>query len=382
MEEYLEKLNFHWFREEDPDIKRWESEKIRLIPLWINKLSLKPFSLNFIFGPRRIGKTIGIKLLIKHLIENKKVKPESIVYIDGDLIPNLEIFQKLLEFCSKKRFEFIFIDEVTSIKDWWKPLKGLIDSGYFENSVITVTGSLSLRIKREAELFPGRRGFGNDVEVMPLSFKEYHELMGFGNKKDEIRESFKNYLKTGGFLGSINNGDAFIREIINAIESEILKLGISLKLSSEIFSSLLRKLPSPISYNSVASDIGIDYKTVRNYLEIFESMYLISSAYWKQGSQISFRKEKKIFFRDPFILKSISVWCNTKFLESVLYENVIQEHLFRRFGEIYYYRNSYEIDCIAGNLKVEVKAGKPHRRYPKNVIIVDEENMGEFLLNL
>jgi len=55
--------------------------------------------LNFILGPRRVGKTIGIKLLIKNLIESKKEKPENIVYIDCDLIPNLENFQKLLDFC-------------------------------------------------------------------------------------------------------------------------------------------------------------------------------------------------------------------------------------------------------------------------------------------
>jgi len=56
-------------------------------------------------------------------------------------------------------------------------------------------------------------------------------------------------------------------------------------------------------------------------------------------------------------------------------ENVVQEHIYRRFGEIYYHRNSYEIDCIAGNLKVEVKAGKPHRRYPRNVIVLRDENI-------
>jgi len=36
------------------------------------------------------------------------------------------------------------------------------------------------------------------------------------------------------------------------------------------------------------------------------------------------------------------------------------------------FRNRYEIDCIAGDLKVEVKAGKPHWKYPRNVIVLDE----------
>jgi predicted AAA+ superfamily ATPase len=75
----------------------------------------------------------------------------------------------------------------------------------------------------------------------------------------------------------------------------------------------------------------------------------------------------------------MSIWCGDRFLESALYEWVVQSHLSRKFGNVYYYRNSFEIDCIADSLKVEVKVGKPHRKYPKNVIVLDEENLPIFL---
>jgi len=39
-------------------------------------------------------------------------------------------------------------------------------------------------------------------------------------------------------------------------------------------------------------------------------------------------------------------------LDSALYEWIVQSHLKRRFGGVYYYRNSLEIDVIAGNLKI------------------------------
>ena len=63
-------------------------------------------------------------------------------------------------------------------------------------------------------------------------------------------------------------------------------------------------------------------------------------------------------------------------------EWVVQEHLFRKFGEIYYYKNSYEIDAIANGLKVEVKKTKPRRKYPKDVKIVTKENIARFLFDL
>jgi predicted AAA+ superfamily ATPase len=330
-------------------------------------------------GPRRVGKTTGIKLLIKSLIESGE-KPENIVYVNVDLIPELKYFQEILDYTSEKGFKFIFIDEATSLENWWRPLKGFIDSGSFKNSIITVSGSLSL--KKHAELFPGRTGLGKKIEVLPLSFQEYFKIFGLKEKESEIVKIFEKYLLTGGFLGALDNPNFFISEIIDSLESEILKLGLSNKLTFEIFSSILTKIPSALSYQTIASDLGIDYKTVRSYLETFENMYLIKIAYCKENGKIRFKKEKKIFFRDPFLLSSISSWTSTKFLESAIYEHVVQEHLFRKFSEIYYYKNKYEIDCISNGLRIEVKAKKPHRKYPENVKILDEKDIPIFLMNL
>ncbi|RLE44117.1 ATP-binding protein [Candidatus Woesearchaeota archaeon] len=379
--EFLEKINPHWFDEEDADIAKWKNKKIHIIPEWLNQISLKPFSLNFIMGPRRVGKTTGLKLLIKDLI-SKKIKPKEIVYINVDLIPELSFFQEVLNYVIENKYKFILIDEVTSLANWWRPLKGFIDGGQFKDSVLAVSGSLTLKVRKQAELFPGRMGFGRKIEVLPLSFPEFFELFKVKLNESEIRKKFQKYLLTGGFLGALDNTHAFLQEIVDAIESEILKIGLSPKLAFEIFSSLLTKIPSAISYQAIASDIGIDYKTVRTYLEIFENMYLLKIVYWKGSGKIKFRKEKKIFFRDPLLLRAAAFWTSTEFLESALYEHIVQEHLYRKFGEIYYYKNKYEIDCIANNLKIEVKAKKPHRKYPENVIVLDEKNIPMFLMKL
>jgi len=78
----------------------------------------------------------------------------------------------------------------------------------------------------------------------------------------------------------------------------------------------------------------------------------------------------------------LAFWSGTRFVESAIFENVIQEHLYRKFSEIYYFKNRYEINCIVGELKVEVKAGKPHRKYPRNVITLKREDIPEFLIKL
>ncbi len=381
----LEVLNPWWYEEkwekEDKHIQEWKLEKIKWIPRWISKISLQPFSLNFVIGPRQVGKTTGLKLLIKNLIE-KGTDPSKILYLDVGLISDLTRFREIL--FSLKKEKFIFLDEVTSLKDWHRILRGTIDAGVLKDKVIIASGSATMKLKKHAELFPGRRGEGKTVEVMPLSFPEFlrvvHKNRTLTTKK--LREVFNAYKLYGGFPTAINKKEKAFADIVSAFESELIKLGYSSEIAFKIISSVLKKIPSALSYQAVASDIGISYKTVEAYLEAFKGLFVSSVAYWKSDKRISFRKEKKIFFRDPFIYRSFSIWTGVEFLESALLEGIVQEHLLRKFGEVYYFKNSYEIDCVAGNLKIEVKAKKPHRKYPRGVKILEEEDIPRFLVEL
>jgi predicted AAA+ superfamily ATPase len=115
---------------------------------------------------------------------------------------------------------------------------------------------------------------------------------------------------------------------------------------------------------------------------MLEDLFIIKIVYLKENNSVIFRREKKIFFRDPFIYKTFSLITNKEMRRDVLYEHIVQEHLYRKFGEIFYYRNKYEIDCVAGDMKIEVKAGKPHRRYPRGVTVLEEKDLPWFLLSL
>lgn len=60
----------------------------------------------------------------------------------------------------------------------------------------------------------------------------------------------------------------------------------------------------------------------------------------------------------------------------------MQGHLYRKFGEICYYKDLYEINVIAEELKLGIRAGKTKERHPKGVTILDKEDTPEFLLKL
>ncbi len=381
MYELIESLNPWWVGEEDQTIASWKALRYRVRPRWLSKLSLRPFSLNFVVGPRLVGKTTGIKLLIDELSRDN---PFSVLYLNCEIFSSfkdlLQALKWYLDFKGRKGVgrAYIFLDEVTSLDGWWRAVKALVDSGALRD-VVTVTGSSSIKVRRDVDLFPGRRGEGVILELTPLTFSEFTRLKGV-ETDSQAERAFQEYMRIGGFLSRINGMPE--TELLRGYVNEMVRFGKSLEIVREVLASLFKKAPSAVSYRALAADTsGYSYKVVQSYIEFLKDLYLLGVAYLKENG-IRYRKEKKIFVRDPALAWVFSSWSGQRFLEPALYEWVVQEHVYRRYGQVYYYRDGYEVDVVADGLKVEVKAGKPHRRYPKGIKVLDEEGIWRFLLEL
>jgi len=392
----LSLLNPWWEGGRSPTVEEWEDKEVRWRPSWLRQLSLEPFSLNIVVGPRLVGKTTGLHLLVEEQLSARD--PLSILYLNLDLAFSLEAFKSLIDAYLRMReargigSSLIILDEVTSIQGWWRLVKGYVDAGVFRRDVLILTGSSSLRLKGEVELFPGRMGKGREVTVYPLSFREYLAVRGIeveasGSLEDadvllpqagRIRGLFEEYMETGGFPLSVNRDPRAVEYFIRSLEGEVLRVGRSLDLARGVLSSILRAAPSPVSFNSIASSLSISHRTVREYVELLSGLMVLGQALHLDKAP-KFRRERKFFLRDPFLARAISMWTATEILEPALYEWVVQEHLLRKFGAVYYQRDSYEIDVLADDLRIEVKAGKPRRRYPKRVKVLDKENLPLFL---
>ncbi len=383
----MEEINPWWFTDkwerEDADIKKWKNMEIRWTPCWINRISLKPFSLNFVIGTRQVGKTTGLKLLIKDLIERGK-DARSITYMNCEILLNAENLKNWFSHYFEKRKErdILILDEITAIEDWWKVVKFYIDAGKFSDSVLIISGSLSSKLKKYSESFPGRRGRGKEILVLPLSFREFLEVKRIdASMENRVKKAFDEFLVTGGFPRTINKDFSFYTDFIGSFENTLLKIDRNPKLGLQIVLQIIKKAPSALSFNAIASELGISHLTVMDYVERFEEMLISKIIYWK-GKEINFRKEKKIILRDPAIVQSFAKVFNLEIRKDFLYEWIVQEHLLRKYREVYYYRDGYEIDCIAGNEKIEVKAGKPHRKYPRGVNVLEEGDLPRFLLKM
>ena len=327
-----------------------------------------------ISGPRQVGKTTWIKLLIKNLIE-KGIDSQSICYFSCDTLTSnsRKELRKVLDFFIEKLQKFhigyIFLDEVSYVKDWSIEIKNLADSGKLENICLIVTGS-PLGVK-EVEYLPGRKVEGNRYFFKPLTFRDfvlsldledYNYVSFYISQNPKVSEAlrklkrileenyltleedfekmkekiellipyvkelnflFSFYLRTGGFPFSIEN---YLREkridgkcyetIINIILSDLGKRGKSENIAKQILNAIVKKLGTAYDFRAISKETeeGISVNTVIDYLELFENSFLIKILYSYDFNkkQKRIKGNKKIYFTDPFLFYSILSWLEGK----------------------------------------------------------------------
>lgn len=104
-------------------------------------------------GPRQVGKTTLLKDMIRGLLKCN-VPPRNIFYFTCDLIDNPKALAETMSSYlysvrpDKNQRAYLLIDEVSSVKDWQKAIKFLVDKGSLTLTTLILTGSHTLDIKK------------------------------------------------------------------------------------------------------------------------------------------------------------------------------------------------------------------------------------------
>jgi hypothetical protein len=174
-----------------------------------------------LIGPRQVGKTTVVMQIIKELIEQKKVHPKRILYVQFDdvelrvlsknnlLLDVLNIYQKyvLLEDLNLiSDGVYLFFDEVQRVDDWAEQVKALHAAN--PNIHILATGSAGFSISQKSkETLPGRQEL---FAMFPLKFADATALFcsknacalnadPFGAASYELRAGLENALAKKSF---------------------------------------------------------------------------------------------------------------------------------------------------------------------------------------
>lgn len=355
------------------------------------------------FGPRQIGKTTHMKWLLRDL--PPAIPMTNRFYFNCDFLSKKEELIELLityleNVREKSNQTYIVIDEISSIPDAIIAIKFMIDQGYHQKTTFILTGSSSVNIRKTGEYLPGRRGKGIDFKFHPLSFKDFTKLLfpeiipeQEGLKKLSVKELeafylewqskvdflklFDDYLICGGIPRVINEFQmkrTISSEVFdtyrNWIVSEIAKSDRKEYICKVILDRILISLTSDISYNAIIQDTGVgSHNTAHDYIDFLSSAFIIDQLfhYDLNKKKINYRKNKKLYFYDPFILWVVDHWLKAKnivdfsalddpILKSRIVENACYCNL-RPSEEknLHFYRDKVEIDFVHLNNLFEVK---------------------------
>ena len=297
--EELTRLNPWWKSrdaiENDFHLTKIKNAVISWYPNLIQKFIPGVYSIR---GPRQIGKTTWIKQTIKNLLQS--VPPENIMYFNCDLLHSKEdlvkVLRKYAELLQPAGIKYIFLDEVSYVSEWQLGEKHLYDSGELKDTVLVITGSYSIDIKKAFEKLPGRLGEGKrHYKLLPLTFREYlsainSSLLEKKNLKlyiDELNREFKDYLLTGGFPAVIDyyKKNSAIDESLyetykNWIIGDLEKWGKSERNSKQLFKRIFETYTSEINWDTLSGGTDIkSHTTVKEYVSAFEDIFAIEFIY-------------------------------------------------------------------------------------------------------
>src|SRR3989338_823007 len=269
--------------EQDVSLLEYEKQKFKHKHQFIDDFSHGD-SVFILRGPRRIGKTTLLKLIIAKLLKSNTVQPQNIFFYPCDRVSDFnQLYDLVLNYLGQadKGQRYIFLDEVSFVKEWQRAIKDLWDSGDLSGVTLVLTGSNALDLKISAERLPGRRGKLEhiDIEYSPLRFEEFIKMVKI---KKNIKELFIDYAVCGGFPQAINEyyNNVYIPNYLydvylNWIEGDIYKTGKSEKLMYEILREVIKHLSSNTSWYKIAKNTNIgSHSTVQDYLDVFEKLYL------------------------------------------------------------------------------------------------------------
>ena len=216
----------------------------------------------FLSGPRQVGKTT----LALHLLQGDESHP---AYFNWD---HIEDQRRLLNFEFPPGQKLLVFDEIHKYIRWRNWLKGLYDKTRSRRQYL-VTGSGRLDLyRRGGDALTGRYHF---YQLHPFSLREVDESCH--------PDTLESLLRYGGFPEPfLAQSETAVRRWQMERKHQVLRddLRDLEKVDAVVLVSLLAdRLPdlvgSPISVNALREDLQVAHRTVQNWLNILEKLFVL-----------------------------------------------------------------------------------------------------------
>jgi predicted AAA+ superfamily ATPase len=349
-----------------------------------------------LIGPRGTGKTTLLLQYINEKIDNKN----ECIYasIDNLYFSKHFLIDFVNELYEDYGVRYYFFDEIHKYSNWNQELKNIYDS--YPDIKVIFSGSSSINlIKGTYDL--SRRGVL--YRIGGMSFREYllfndiaaidvvtlDEIIKNRDKIEEkvagirrIKGYFKEYLGSGFYPFYLEDEKTYHQKIIRIVEKTIYEdISNYYKLKTENLSSFKRILsylstipPGELNRNSIAKNIGLDNKTIQNYLNILKETGLVELISENKSESSILKQTEKMYLDNPDLYKSI--------IEEIGYESkigTIREIFFIKMlknsgNNIYYNKTGdFEINNTIFEIGGKNKTKKQIKNNLHNVYLVKDD---------
>jgi len=350
-----------------------------------------------VIGPRQVGKTT----LIQHFLQDRKH-----LFLDADdptvrallTNPNTEELRRIIGNATT-----IFIDEAQRVPGIGITLKIITDQ--FKAVQLFVSGSSSFQLSNELnEPLTGRKW---EYELLPISWEEYEQHHGYLIAEQQV----ENRLLYGFYPDVLNHpGEEkdILKQLVNSyLYRDILAYANIRKpeILEKLVQALALQIGNEVNYNELAQTVGVDRKTIENYVKILGQGYVIFSlGSYKKNLRNEIKKRRKIYFYDNGIRNTIIGNFNSIDIrqdKGALWENFLVSERKKQYAYKNSFLNSYfwrtrqqqEVDYIEeldGKLtgfefKWKAKSGLKLPKtftetYTADTKIIDRSNFRDFVV--
>lgn len=237
-------------------------------------------------GMRRSGKSTIIKMIEENLLQNG-IESKQIIMMNFDNIENepyLEyhkLYDYILNNLNTDKMNYIFLDEIQNVKNFEKSINSLLLK---DNVDIYITGSNSYMMSGELATYLTGRYI--EIEILPLSFKEYLSFVG---NKGNNQENFRDYLRFGAlpYISYLNKDLEQIENYYRGIYSTVLLKDVvsrnkitDIPLLESIVRFIFDNIGNIVSTKKISDTLTSNGRktnptTVENYIKYLEDAYLI-----------------------------------------------------------------------------------------------------------
>lgn len=310
-------------------------------------------------GPRQVGKTTIMYQLVKDLLD-QGTAPRRILFLSFDL-PGLGLYSKEPLNDSIRAYEerilreplrtvngpvYIFLDEITKVLNWHRDLKGWFDFRYPVRFLISSSSNSELQ-SGAAESLTGRvathllltwkfvdvmslrtdNHTRNDIylearSAIPTAIKKrdaapiFKQLQGTRpiptRQRIALRDALDWYLLVDGYPELIRSDDLgrcarrldeYVKLTLAHDLYRFHKIRSTTRVLEDLLSLIAGQSGGLVNYTKLAQPLGLDERTLVEYLDYLEGAFLISRAYYySKKRDARLRKMRKVYVPNPGLL--------------------------------------------------------------------------------